>query len=81
MISVTVKIHYGFKNILPRGMIGDPFDISIENNITVAQLLKDEIKFPVGIPTLILVNGLHADKERVLKDGDRVSVFSPMAGG
>jgi len=81
IISVTVKIHYGFKKFLPPGMTGDPFDVSLENGTNLAQLLKDEIRFPSQIPILVLVNGLHAKKEHRLKDGDRISVFSPMAGG
>jgi molybdopterin converting factor small subunit len=81
MISVTVKIHYGFKKFLPHGMTGDPFNVSLENNTTLTQLLEDKIRFPGEIPTLILINGLHVDKEQRLKDGDRVSIFSPMAGG
>lgn len=81
MISVTVKIHYGFKKFLPPGMTGDPFVISLENRTTLAQLLENKIRFPGEIPTLILINGLHADKKQPLKDGDRISIFSPMAGG
>jgi len=78
---MTVKIHYGFKKFLPHGMTGDPFDVSLENRTNLAQLLKDEIRLSEEIPTLILINGIHADKNQRLKDGDRISIFSPMAGG
>jgi len=81
MISVTVKIHYVFKKFLPHGMTGDPFDVSLENRTNLAQLLKDEIRLSEEIPTLILINGIHTNKNQRLKNGDRISIFSPMAGG
>ena len=81
MVSITVKIHHGFKQFLPRWSIGKPFDISLEDGTMVGELLKDRIKFPAGIPKLILVNGLHTEESKHLQDGDRVSLFVPMAGG
>ena len=32
-------------------------------------------------PRVIFVNGLHAPEERVLKQGDRLAIFPPVAGG
>jgi molybdopterin converting factor small subunit len=82
MISITVKIHHGFKKLLPAGMkTGDPFDISLEDNTAVGDLLRDKIKLPVDMPKLILINGLHSKEKQALKDGDKVSLFMPMAGG
>ena len=82
MISVTVKIHHGFKKLLPAGMkTGDPLDISVEDNTAVGDLLRDKIKLPVDMPKLILINGLHSKEQQTLKDGDKVSLFMPMAGG
>ena len=82
MISVTVKIHHGFKKFLPAGMkTGDPFEISIEENTAVGDLLRDKIKLPVDMPKLILINGLHSKERQALKEGDKVSLFMPMAGG
>jgi len=82
MISVTVKIHHGFKKLLPAGMkTGDPLDISVEDNTAVGDLLRDKIKLPVDMPKLILINGLHSKEQQTLKEGDKVSLFMPMAGG
>ena len=82
MISVTVKIHHGFKKFLPAGMkTGDPFDISVEDNTAVGDLLRDKIKLPSDMPKMILINGLHSKEKQTLKDGDKVSLFMPMAGG
>jgi hypothetical protein len=82
MISVTLKIHHGFKKFLPAGLkTGEPFDITIEDNTVAADLLRDKIKLSSDIPKMILINGLHSKDQQTLKDGDRVSLFMPMAGG
>ena len=82
MISVSVKIHHGFKKLLPAGMkTGDPFDVSVEDNTAVGDLIRDKIKLPSDMPKMILINGLHSKEQQTLKDGDKVSLFMPMAGG
>ena len=82
MISVSVKIHHGFKKLLPAGMkTGDPFDVSVEDNTAVGDLIRDKIKLPSDMPKMILINGLHSKEKQTLKDGDKVSLFMPMAGG
>ena len=82
MIRVSIKIHHGFKQFLPAGMkTGDPFDVSVEDNTAVGDLLRDKIKLPSDMPKMILINGLHSKEQQNLKDGDKVSLFMPMAGG
>jgi molybdopterin converting factor small subunit len=82
MISVSVKIHHGFKQFLSAAMkTGDPFDISVEDNTTVRELLRDKIKLPSDMPKMILINGLHSKEKQTLKNGDKVSLFMPMTGG
>ena len=82
MISVTIKIHHGFKKLLPAGIkTGESFNVSIEDNTAVGDLLRDKIKFSADIPKMILINGLHSKEQQTLKDGDKVSLFMPMAGG
>ena len=82
MISVSVKIHHGFKQFLPAGIkTGDPFDISVEDNTAVGDMLRNKIKLSSDIPKMILINGLHSKDKQTLKEGDKVSLFMPMAGG
>jgi molybdopterin converting factor small subunit len=82
MISISVKIHHGFKKLLPAGIkAGDPFDISVEDDTAVGDLLRDKIKLSSDIPKMILINGLHSKEQQILKEGDKVSLFMPMAGG
>ena len=82
MISVSVKIHHGLKRFLPAGIkTGDPFEISVADNTAVGDLLQDKIKLSSDIPKMILINGLHSKNQQTLKDGDKVSLYMPMAGG
>jgi molybdopterin converting factor small subunit len=81
MISISVKIHHSFKRFLPQGLTDNPFEISLKSGTTLGQMLKDEIKFPGDVPKVILINGLHAQEGQQLEDGDRVSLFAPIAGG
>jgi len=82
MISISVKIHHGFKPFLPAGLkTGKPFEVSIENHTAVGDLLRDKVKLPSDIPKMILINGLHSKEQQTLKEGDNISLFMPMAGG
>ena len=60
---------------------GDPLDISVEDNTAAGDLIRDKIKLPADLPKMILINGLHSKDQQTLKDGDKVSLFMPMAGG
>lgn len=53
--------------------------IELDDGATVADViallgLPDE-------PRVVFVNGLHAEDDRVLVDGDRLAIFPPVAGG
>lgn len=54
--------------------------IDIEDNTSIESLLK-----LLGIPKeetkIIIVNGVHAELDFVLKNDDRVAIFPPVAGG
>ena len=43
--------------------------------------LLNRFKVPVDVVKMIFLNGVHAEGDEVLKDGDRVGVFPPVAGG
>jgi sulfur-carrier protein len=47
---------------------------------TIMELLK-RLELPLEKIKMIFLNGLHATGDEVLKEGDRVGVFPPVAGG
>ena len=59
---------------------GVPFSIKLDEGTQIKRLIEI-----LGIPAhevkLIIVNGRLVEKEHLLKAGDRVSIFPPLAGG
>jgi sulfur-carrier protein len=43
--------------------------------------LLERLGIPLYEPKIMLVNGVHALPELILAEGDRVSIFPPIAGG
>jgi molybdopterin converting factor small subunit len=54
--------------------------MEVAEEITIMELLKG-LELPIDKIKMIFLNGLHATGDEVLKDGDRVGVFPPVAGG
>ena len=54
--------------------------VEIEEGITVEALL-DRLKIPREQPKILFLNGVHTETTAVLKEGDRLGVFPPLAGG
>lgn len=45
------------------------------------QALAERLNIPIEEVKIVFVNGLAADLDRVLADGDRVGIFPPVGGG
>lgn len=54
--------------------------VEIGENTTILGLLR-RLGVPMEKVKIIFLNGLHASGEETLRDGDRVGVFPPVAGG
>ena len=54
--------------------------VEIEEGTTIEASL-DQLKIPREQPKIIFLNGIHAGVSAVLKEGDRLGVFPPLAGG
>jgi molybdopterin converting factor small subunit len=54
--------------------------LEITERTTIVEILKG-LGVPLEKVKVIFLNGLHATGEEVLKEGDRVGVFPPVAGG
>ena len=50
-----------------------------EGTTIIDVLLRMEV--PLDKVKILFLNGIHATGDEVLKDGDRVGVFPPVAGG
>ena len=54
--------------------------VDVETGTTI-EVLLDRLKIPREQPKIIFLNGLHAGETTVLKEGDRLGIFPPLAGG
>lgn len=81
-MKIEVKLFATLRQHLPPGSAGGKTTIEVEDGFTVAGLIQ---KFGIdpALAQLVLVNGMDVgrDQDRVLQDGDTVSIFPPVAGG
>ena len=54
--------------------------MEVEEGTRVRELIA-QMGIPREAPRFIFLNGVHAQGDEVLKDGDRVGAFPPVAGG
>jgi molybdopterin converting factor small subunit len=73
---VQIKLFASLQSHTPPG--GDQFPIA--SGQTVEDLLT-RLGVPLSEVKLVFVNGVRAEKNTTLKDGDRVGVFPPVGGG
>ncbi len=79
-MEIEVKLFATLRDYLPKG--SSRFSCRMEvDNLTRVQDILARLKIPEDMPKIILVNGIHGKKEQVLKEGDVLSVFPPVAGG
>jgi len=54
--------------------------MQVDEETTIRGLLR-RLNVPMDKVKIIFLNGIHASGEESLKDGDRIGVFPPVAGG
>jgi molybdopterin converting factor small subunit len=62
--------------------VGKRATIDVEDGLTVRALIE-RLAIPPELAQMVLVNGqdVAREQQRVLQDGDTVSIFPPVAGG
>jgi sulfur-carrier protein len=80
-----MKIHLNLFASLTR-FLPEPKDIGFSNLVeieegTTIEGLLDRLKIPRELPKILFLNGIHAEESTILKEGDRLGVFPPLAGG
>lgn len=77
---IEVMVFGGLEKTVSGAAFGKPMKMKVSQGSTVNTLLQ-ELKVPEGKVFTILINGLHSNLEEMLKSGDRVALFPPVAGG
>ncbi len=79
-MQIEVKLFATLRDFLPEG--SDRFSCRMEiDGQTRVQDILSRLKISEEMPKIILVNGIHGKKDQLLKEGDVLSVFPPVAGG
>ena len=80
-MKIEIKLYASLACYMPVQEEGsDLIRAEVKAGTTVKQLL-DKLKVPADHIKIIFLNGTHAGGDAVLKDGDRLGVFPPVAGG
>ena len=79
-MEIEVKLFATLREYLPKGSSRFSCKMEVDGSTRIQDILS-RLKLPEEIPKIILINGIHGKKEQILKDGDVVSIFPPVAGG
>lgn len=79
-MDVTVKLFATLRNYLPQGNDDYAARLTVEDGSRVEDIMK-KLAIPEEMPTIMLLNGKHSEKDAVLREGDVLSIFPPLAGG
>ncbi len=79
-MDIEIRLYATFRDFLPPGSSTFSMTKSLDRAMTIADVVKD-LGLPEDIPKIVIVNGAHAEFDYVLKEGDILSVFPPLAGG
>jgi molybdopterin converting factor small subunit len=79
-MEIEVKLFATLRDYLPKGSGRFSCRMEIDGRTCVQDILS-KLRIPDDIPKIILINGIHGKKGQVLKEGDVLSIFPPVAGG
>jgi sulfur carrier protein len=79
-MEIEVKLFATLRDYLPKGSSRFSCKLEIDNQTRIQDVMS-RLKIPDDLPKIILVNGVHGKKDQILKEGDVLSIFPPVAGG
>lgn len=80
MVRLEVNLYATLRDFVPNYPARHPLVMIVRDGTTISDLL-DILKIPPDLTKLIYVNGRYEKVDYVLKDGDQVGIFPPIAGG
>jgi len=54
--------------------------MEVSEGKTIGEMLEG-LNVPLKSVKIVFLNGIHSDMNQILREGDRVGVFPPVAGG
>ena len=76
-MKVTIRLFASLRQFGP-----DEQEVDLQDNATIEDAINlIKINLPGKFPLLKIVNGEHRPATYILKDGDELALFPPIAGG
>lgn len=79
-MQVEVRVFATLRRYLPELGIGEKKIIEVKPGTTVGEL-ANMLGLPEEEVKICMRNGLHAEEDETIQDGDRIAFFPPVAGG
>ena len=79
-MRVEVQLHATLASFLPAGSRDGVASVELGERTTVGELIT-QLAIPEELSRIVLVNGHDVGDDTVLRSGDVVDVFPPLAGG
>lgn len=79
-MTITVAMYAGLARFLPSGAQDRKAAIDVPDGAAVQDVIR-RLGIPDDVLCIPVVNGARVTAERVLRDGETLSLFPPLAGG
>ena len=79
-MRIEVNLYATLKKYMKNETGGKSSVIDVEDGACVKDMIQ-KLKVPADSVKLIFINGVHAKRDTILKDGDRLGLFPPVGGG
>jgi sulfur-carrier protein len=79
-MKIELRLYASLGRYLPEEREGNSCIMEVQPGTTIRELFH-RMQVPPEAPKIIFLNGIHAQGDEVLKGGDRVGAFPPVAGG
>ena len=79
-MKVEINLYASLSHYAPDRSSGKSFVMEITEGAKISDLLA-QLEVPKDAVKILFINGVHANGDTILKDGDRLGIFPPVAGG
>ncbi len=79
-MKIEIALYATLSQYLPPGAENRKAVIDARDGATVREIMT-QLGIPQAYPNILLVNGKQAHTDTVVKDGETLAIFPPLAGG